>query len=472
MNPRPLSTRKKVQLMVALTLLAWATQTLLAQWGYGQDVRADEQELVEERANDQVEHIDLDLPPAPAENSVDQADEDDPAKDEPAEDADAPAGGEGRAGAAEKFIPGTARFEAGATLGLRSEARVFGAEVRLKQVCRWTEADQSVFEPLAELVLTRLDDKTPFESISLPQIRRLLSDAGANLGAIRFAGPLTCTVSRTDVAVDERQALQKWADATEAAGIEIAAGSTAADAEVAPPTAPRDADDRSSVRTLRAVLVADLSSRLGIPKDQIEMRFNPRDEKMLKLAEPLFQFHLKPRHVSNLGSVSWDVTISTGEEEPQTVLIAGNARAWQQQVVLNRPLAYRQVVGKEDIMERRALVDRVPEDALLELSQVVGRQAARDINGGAVLTASLVEEVALVEPGQVVMITLEQEGVKVQTVARALEGGSFGQSVRVKNEATRDIYEVTLTGPQEGTLGPAIAATDEQQPNIASVPQD
>ncbi|MEA2734308.1 MAG: hypothetical protein QOE14_759, partial [Humisphaera sp.] len=34
-NPRPvMSIRKTVQLMVILTLLAWATQTLFAQWGY------------------------------------------------------------------------------------------------------------------------------------------------------------------------------------------------------------------------------------------------------------------------------------------------------------------------------------------------------------------------------------------------------------------------------------------------------
>src|SRR3954447_13941774 len=35
-NPRPvMSIRKTVQLMVILTLLAWATQTLFAQWGRG-----------------------------------------------------------------------------------------------------------------------------------------------------------------------------------------------------------------------------------------------------------------------------------------------------------------------------------------------------------------------------------------------------------------------------------------------------
>ena len=35
MPPRPMTARKAVQLMVILTILAWATQTLFHQWGYG-----------------------------------------------------------------------------------------------------------------------------------------------------------------------------------------------------------------------------------------------------------------------------------------------------------------------------------------------------------------------------------------------------------------------------------------------------
>src|SRR5687767_5024757 len=95
MNGRPVSMRKKVQLMVALTILAWATQTLFQQWGYGQGV--------------------------------------------PAQTAPAPAA------PVERFVPGTARFAAGATLELRGEATVVGPEVKLPQVCRWSGADAGVF---------------------------------------------------------------------------------------------------------------------------------------------------------------------------------------------------------------------------------------------------------------------------------------------------------------------------------------
>jgi hypothetical protein len=33
-----------------------------------------------------------------------------------------------------------------------------------------------------------------------------------------------------------------------------------------------------------------------------------------------------------------------------------------------------------------------------------------------------------------------------------MEGGSYGQTIRVKNEATREVFQVVLTGPQTATM--------------------
>src|SRR4051812_9332871 len=90
-----ISKRKTIQLMVALTILAWATQTLFHQWGFGAEIQA------------------ISAEPAPAEPV--------PAAPAPDESAD-------------KFVPSDAH-SFGATLEMRSEATIVGAEVKLKQVC-------------------------------------------------------------------------------------------------------------------------------------------------------------------------------------------------------------------------------------------------------------------------------------------------------------------------------------------------
>lgn len=213
------------------------------------------------------------------------------------------------------------------------------------------------------------------------------------------------------------------------------------------------AADDSPAKTLRGMLIDDLSVRLGVAKDQLQVRFNPADEKLLNLSEPLFKFNIQSRRVRDLGEVSWNVTVLSGNGS-QKGTVTATARAWRNEVVLNKPLAYGQVIQPDDVIQRRVLADQLPSDPLLAQSQVVGQQASRDLKVGTVMNARLVDAVPLVKPGQLVTITLTVGSVRVKTVGRAMETGSFGQAVKVRNESTKDIFEVVLTGPQQGTMDP------------------
>ena len=415
-NGRPLGTRKRMQVLIAVVLLAWATQTLLHQWGYGAEV--------------------------------------------------------GQA-SSEKFVPGSSRLAAPVTLELRGEATILGGEIKLKQVCRWSDRDAQFFAPVADLTISRVTSRAAFRAITIDEIRQTLHDAGVNLAMVRFAGPVSCTVSRSDAQYDESAALRQWAEAKN--GKDDAAKPGREDAEkraqVTPASAqaPIPASGRprvaasaspvsastapSDVRSLRSLLLDDLSIRLGLGQEKLQVSFNPKDENLLNLSEPLFKFNLSPRRVRNLGEVSWEVTILNGSSSQKGVVTA-TARAWEVQTLVAKPLAYHQLIQSADVVERRTLVDRLPDEQLLTVEQVVGQEAARDLKVGTILSARMIDPVPLVKPGQTVTITLTQGAVQVKTVGRALESGSFGQTVKVKNDATRDVYEVIMTGPQEGSLGP------------------
>ena len=396
---RPIGKRKRFQMFMLITLLAWATQTLVHQWSRGAEV-----------------------PPEPV----------------------------------ERFVPGEGR--GAVTLELRAESTVHGVEVRLKQVCRWSDADAAFFAPLADLVIARGKAGASFESVSLSQVRQTLHDAGVNLANVRFAGPTGCTVARSDVKYDEHSALQEWIDARQGKAQATPAGETPATAPAAHVT-PRAATAPTSApaaRTLRDLLVADASSRLNVPVEQLQVNFNPADDKMLALAEPQFKFNLDPRRVHDLGDVGWEVQIVT-DTGSKKVSISADVRAWQKQLVVNRPLAFHQVIREGDTTERKALVDRLPDDPLLTLSQAVGQQAARDLKPGTVLTSRLVDPVPLVKSGQFVTVSLAQGRIRVKTVGRAMDTGAFGETVRVRNESTNDVYDVVITGPQEATMNPTAA---------------
>jgi flagella basal body P-ring formation protein FlgA len=406
MNGRPLGPRKTVRLMVGLTILAWATQTLFHQWGFGAEIGPS------------------DVPPAMG---------------------------------AEKFVPGPRLDGRASTLELRSEARVNGPEVRLKQICRWADADAPVFTTVGELVVARFDGHQPFKTIVLDEIRKTLGDAGVNVAMIDFSGPLQCTVSRSDVMPDADSALDQWIAARQPEAAAPALSQPApAGAGQSAKLAVAD-DGASPVHTLKELLQSDLSTRLNIPLDQLQINFNPADQKLLNLSEPQFKFNIDGSFDRNLGDVSWQVLVVT-DTGTRKENISAQARAWQTQVQFERPLARGELIRVGDVSSRRMLVDRLSSDQLLTMDQIVGQQAARDASPGTVATAQLVESVPLARSGQFISITLNQGTVSVKSVARAMEGGSYGQTIRVKSEVTDQIYEVVLTGPQEATVGPMLAS--------------
>lgn len=434
MNGRPLGIRKTVQLMVILTILAWATETLLAQWGFGQVTS--------------MPYI----------------------------------------SGHETFVPATTAARpagAPATLEVRSEATIVGTDVKLKQVARWSDRDAAVFAPIADLTLVRLGQNTPYRAVSVDEIKRTLRDAGFNLSGIHFAGSISCTIDRGDVKVDEKAALQQWIQATQppTESVPVAPAAPAqppatqepqllrADAQPVPPSLPEAAaaavplDERdvqrdhaaAGVTTLRQLLVADLAERTGLTIDALEMQFSPDDERFLNLSEPHFSFQVEPQRAKSIGQVHWEVTLG-GNGGNRRLSLSAYARAWQEQVVLTRPVSTKQIIRDEDLVNKRALVDRIDDQMLLTREQVVGQQAARDFKPGTVFTARMVEAVPLARPGQFVTITLTTGDVRVKTVARSLDTGTYGQSIRVKNEATKDVYEVILTGPQTAEMNPGNGA--------------
>jgi len=461
-----------VQLLVLLTILAWATQTLMQQWARGQEIP-----VPLSQPTDAVAGSDgVPLRPDPTQPRPMATGWSDAQPDRVAPVANGPTQ-EQFAQSQEKFLAGSPGLVAGATLEVRSESSIIGGEVKLRQVCRWSEADKAAFEPIADLVLTRMAPNAPFRSVTLDEIKQTLHDAGMNLGVVRFAGSLSCTVSRTDVQYDAQNALQQWIDARnvpttrDAAPPALVAALTpttlasggsggareAQPARFVPAPAPGDppakpaVDDGQPVHTLRNLLVADLAERLSVSADSLQVRFNPQDEKLLNLSEPQFRFNVDGRRARVLGDVVWEVTVVANGAAKKVNIIA-DAHAWQMQVLLNKSVAYKQIIRNEDLMDRRTLVDRLGDEAPATRETLVGQMAARDLKAGTILTTRLVDPVPLIQNGQLVSIVAEQGNVQIRTVARAMEVGTFGQTIRVRNEVTRDVYEVIVTGQQTGRM--------------------
>lgn len=413
-NNRPLSKRKTVQMLVILTILAWATQTLLHQWGYGQEVPQG-------------------APGAdPLTVSPDMID-------------------------GQKFVPADRSAAVGGSLEVRAEATVVGSDVKLKQVCRWSDADAPLFASIADLTIAHIANGKAFRVLGVDDIRQTLADAGTNLAMINFVGQTSCTVTRSDSTVGPHDAIDDWIAAHDRNTAKPVIAEFPTTQPAAQPTAilasAKDAQPDAPFHSLRDLLTTDLCQRLGVAPEQMQMTFNQQDQKVLGLCAPLFKFDIQPRRVFNLGMVSWDVTVYS-DSAAKKMTITANARAWQDQVIVAKPLAYKQLLRPEDFTTRRVLSDSLPGQTLLRLDQCVGQQAAGDFKPGIIMTARTVDPVPLVRAGQLITVILTQGSVQIRSVGRAMEQGALGQSIKVRNETTRDIFDVTVTAPQEGRLGP------------------
>lgn len=322
-----------------------------------------------------------------------------------------------------------------AVLALRPDATITGDDIRLRQIARWADADQGTFDPIGDLVVARFGPAKGFRVLALDELKTLLTDAGVNLATIHFNGPTACRVERSDASFAPGAALDQLTAATNPAA----------------PTASVAATPDGSGRTLRLALTEDLAHRLNLPVEDMQIAFRAADETALRRAEPHDNFEIRPQRAGNLGEVSWVVSVS-GEKR---LFVTASAKAWRNQAVVARPISARTPIGAADVTERRQLVDVLPPDPLLAKDAVVGQAAARDLKPGQVVTGQMVQAITLVRAGQDVMLDTAAGGIRLLTAARALSDGTMGQTVRMRNEQTREQFTAVVTGPKRVSLAAA-----------------
>jgi flagella basal body P-ring formation protein FlgA len=207
-----------------------------------------------------------------------------------------------------------------------------------------------------------------------------------------------------------------------------------------------------------------LSDRLKISQDVLDVQFDVRGQADLLLTSPRCRFDIDSSRITALGAVSWDVTVHAPRGD-HTATIIGKARVWQDQLVLTRPLSAGQKILEQDVTTKRAMVDKFDERPLAtDVNQIVGQVLTANMQKGDVVYLPCVKGENLVLKDQFVTVALPHEGLMIETVARSLENGARGETVRVRNEATNQIYSIIVTDKASGEVrisgNEKVAATD------------
>jgi flagella basal body P-ring formation protein FlgA len=114
-------------------------------------------------------------------------------------------------------------------------------------------------------------------------------------------------------------------------------------------------------------------------------------------------------------------------------------------VAANEPLTDGQVA-----LERRDI--SAIADPISEAAQAVGQTSRRPLRTGEILRSSQLAAPVLVKRGDQVVMVARRDGIEVSTSGEALDAGSRGAIVRVKNSGSGQVVRMRVTGA--GTVEP------------------
>lgn len=110
-------------------------------------------------------------------------------------------------------------------------------------------------------------------------------------------------------------------------------------------------------------------------------------------------------------------------------------------LVLERPIARQQVIRPEDVRLERQAVSGLTNGYFTEPEAVVGMASRRRLMPGQVLTSAHVTQQRIVKRGQEVTLFSARPGLVVRMKGVALEDGSEGARIRVRNSSSKRVVE-------------------------------
>ncbi|MCG3136644.1 MAG: hypothetical protein HJJLKODD_00479 [Phycisphaerae bacterium] len=298
-----------------------------------------------------------------------------------------------------------------AVIRLHPTATAIQTEVRLGQVAELVgfSADQAA--QLADLVVVEQLEAGREITITTVQINTLLAGNKVNLADVVMRGASRCTIRRP---VDLTPANTTHAE--------------------------------PSSLTLEAQLRRYFEERIREYGGQLELSYGRNIQPLLLLSGPEYEFTIRPRSSRLLGQLELSVTIQHGLQPPQVEPVTVQVTLTREVVVAKRSINRSQTITAEDVrMEARSFQD-LADLGLTDLQQTVGLRAKQLIATGDMIMTTQLEQIPLVQRNEEVRILSQQGGIALETTCKALESGTLGQVIRVRNETSRKVFQVKVTG--------------------------
>jgi len=305
-----------------------------------------------------------------------------------------------------------------AELRLRPQCTAAGAMVTLGDVAEVFAADRRQAEALAAVELFPAPGAARQRFVRLREIQDLLMLRGINLAEHRFSGSSQVT-------------------------IQGAGPSPRTDAEQVPSAAATKRANRrvqdAIVRYLQQQVSADQPWIVQLELSAAHARTvaNATRETKISGGAPPW-----------VGTQLFEVTVEAADS-PARFTVEAQVDSPAAAVVAVRSLARGVVVRETDVERQRNAPREGAAEAFYTLEEVIGKETARAIPAGKVLTRDCLRAPLLVRRGDVVTVYARTAGIRIRTTARARDEGSQGDLIAVESLQDRATYLARVCAVRE-----------------------
>lgn len=183
----------------------------------------------------------------------------------------------------------------------------------------------------------------------------------------------------------------------------------------------------NNIQGRHSVKMGRLDPRLRLPACSIPLQVSLESP-----AQPVGRVTLRVRCDSNA---------------PWTIFVPGHVNLYQEVAVAVRSMQRNSIVQHSDVQLAERDVSSLRQGYILNLENVVGQKLTRPVQPNQVIAVSALKAAAAVNKGDAVVISASGTSMFVRMPGMALEEGTVGQQIRVRNTRSKRIIHARVTGP-------------------------
>jgi flagella basal body P-ring formation protein FlgA len=330
----------------------------------------------------------------------------------------------------------------GDTIRLRRAANVSGP-ITLEAVAT---LEGKHAKALGDTVIASPQEGEPATQVTIASVREALDEKDVNWARLSLAGFMQCRVQHAKATKDKPMPAESG-EQTNASSKQAAASDTSASSAA-------NVTDRVQAgqsATLGQRIRRAIETMAEAKPEALKIQFSDHDAERLSRSVVGKQYELEPQTTSAVGRVPIVVRRYQGGRIAERFTISATVERRFQAVVAQQSIGRGETFDADSVAVKTVWLQR-GDAPVADPALVQGQQADGVLRKEHVIFPEDVKSPTLVKRGQLITVRCLTDGLVVRTVGRARSDGARNDTIKVRNESSRETFTCKVTGPRRAVV--------------------